>query len=184
MVPTATILPPLALTAFSAAATSSDTIPVSSCMTWPPVSALRTGKKVPGPTCKVTKCNETPRARSASINGSGEMQASGRRRHRTFLARKNGLVVDAVLFVRRPPRGDVGRKRHGAQMIDRLIEACIAEIEGERHLAFGAALFDRRGKSPEQAHALPLAEHDAVAGLQPLGGTGQRRPAVGIEAAR
>src|SRR4029078_7309711 len=77
-----------------------------------------------------------------------------------------------------------GRRRLAAEPRDGFIEARIAEIEGERHLAFRAALFNRRGKSAEQAYPPPPAEHDAVAGLQPLGGTGQSRPAVRIEAAR
>ena len=67
---------------------------------WPPVSALRTGRNVPGPTCSVTKCARRRALQRLDQLGC-EMQACGRRRHRALLARKNGLIVDAVLLVRR-----------------------------------------------------------------------------------
>ena len=59
-----------------------------------------TGRKVPGPTCSVTKCAVDPARFQRLDQLRREMQAGGRRGHRPFLAREDRLIVDAVLLVR------------------------------------------------------------------------------------
>ena len=80
------------------------------------------------------------------------MQPSGRRRHRALLAREHGLIVDAVLVVRR--RAARRCKAAAAWRRARAMassSARLAEVEGQGHLALLAALFHRRGESAEQA---------------------------------
>ena len=111
-----------------------------------------------------------------------EMQSCRGRGDRTLRAREGGLVVDTVLFVRGAARGDIGGKRHGAQPRDGLVQARVAEVEDQSHLAVLPALFDRRRQGSEQAGPLARAKDDAIARSQPLGGARQRMPAIGVEA--
>ena len=120
--PTATMRPPLARAALSAAATSAETVPNSACILWPSVSSAFTGRKVPAPTCSVTLWMATPRAFSRASSAVGEMQPGGGRRHRALLGGKQGLVVGAVLLVGRAAGGDIGRQRHRAALGNGLVE--------------------------------------------------------------
>src|SRR3990172_487649 len=99
------------------------------------------------------------------------MQTGRWRGDRALFPREASLVVDAVALVRRPARGDVRRKRHFAEPRDRFIEARMAEVEGESHLAFPPPRLDSRGQGAEQTDLFALAEHNAVAHFKPLGRT-------------
>ena len=111
----------------------------------------------------------------------GEMQAGGRRRHRSLLPREDGLIIAAVLFVGGAARGDVRRQRHGAKRGDRLVERGPAQLEAERHLPLLAAGLDRRRQAAEQAGIASIPEGDTVAELKPLGRARQGQPAGGAE---
>src|SRR5437763_5588905 len=58
------------------------------------------------------------------------MQPGGRGRDRALVSGKNGLVISAVLFVGRPPSGDIGWQRHLAAFSDRRIQH--GSLEGKR----------------------------------------------------
>ena len=80
-----------------AAQASGGTTTRSSCSTCRSRSGLRTGWKVPAPTCSVTQVRRTPRASRARHQRGIEMQAGGGRRDRAAVARKHALVALAVL---------------------------------------------------------------------------------------
>jgi hypothetical protein len=73
-----------------------------------------------------------------------EMQAGGGRRDSTLLARVNRLVVGAVALILGALRGDIGRQRHMAGGVDRLVQQRTGKIEGKQRLA-GLSLLDHRG---------------------------------------
>ena len=60
VVPTQTARPPAAFVSLMARAVSSGTMQNSLCMSWFSISSSFTGRKVPSPTCSVTKHSLTP----------------------------------------------------------------------------------------------------------------------------
>ena len=75
----------------------------SECIRCRAIVSLCTGRKVPAPTCSVTKaCGSRER-----ISGR-KMETSGRCRHRARLLRKNGLVTLCILRIRRAM--EIGRQ--------------------------------------------------------------------------
>src|SRR5262245_40219577 len=64
-----------------------------------------------------------------------EMQPGSRRRDSALLSRIDRLVVAAVALVVRTLGGDVGRQRHVADSLQRLLQESAGEVEGERYLA-------------------------------------------------
>jgi hypothetical protein len=108
-----------------------------------------------------------------------EVQAGGRRRHRTFDACEHGLIVGAVALILRPLRGDVGRQRHQPVRGDRLVQQRPRQVEGERDLSALALPKDGRVEAGPLAGAFGrAAETDPVAGTQPFAGAHEGRPAV------
>ncbi len=91
-------------------------------------------------------------------DGFGEMQACGRRGDRSFLAREHGLVVGAILLVDAAAAGNIGRQRHVAALLDRLIEHRTVEREGKRDFATLAFCFDRGVELVEEADPAFAAE--------------------------
>ena len=87
-----------------------------------------------------------------------------------FFPREHGLIVAAVLLIRRAARGDVRRQRHGAERDDGLIECRPRNVESKRHRAVLAARLDRRLERAEQADIAALPEDDPVAGFSRLAG--------------
>ena len=61
VVPTATMRPPATRAPLSAWAVTAEILPHSECILCPEVSSVLTGRNVPAPTCKVTRCMATPR---------------------------------------------------------------------------------------------------------------------------
>jgi hypothetical protein len=59
-----------------------------------------------------------PARRQSCKQTLGEVQSRGRRRHRAFELREHGLIVAPVALIGCAPRGDVGRQRHGAALVD------------------------------------------------------------------
>ncbi len=98
-----------------------------------------------------------------------EMQRCRGRGDRPGMAREDGLVVVAVLCVRRAERGDVGRQRHVAGRRQRGVEIGARPVERKLGLPLGDAL-DTGGK------AAP--EDDLLALLQLSQRLDQRRPAA------
>src|SRR5215469_9109413 len=111
------------------------------------------------------------------------MQRGGRRRDRAFLARKHGLIVDPVLLVGRATSGDIGRKRHVAALLDRLVEYGAMERERQRRLPALALLLDGRVELTEEAHLALLAETQHVARRGLLARLEERAPTRAVEAA-
>ena len=175
--------PPARRAALSASAVSALTVPASGCIRCPDVSSAFTGRNVPAPTCSVTLCMAMPRCASASVSAVGEMQPRGRRRDRSFVVREHGLIVGVVLRVGRTPRGDVGRQRHVAALLDRLVEHRAVEREGERDLAAVALLLDGGVELAEEADLALLAEPHDVAGREPLCRLHEGAPARAVETA-
>ena len=167
----ATIRPPRARAAFSASAVAGDTSPHSACMRWSAVSSALTGRKVPAPTCSVTKCVATPCASRRAKKLRREMQAGGRRRDRAVLAGIDRLVVVAVAFVLGARGGDIGRQRHMADGGDRLVEDRAGEVEGERRPRRPRPFPQRSPRVRRTDRRRHRRRKDAVAGTQLL-----RRP--------
>ena len=67
-------------------------------------SSPRTGRKVPGPTSRVTKRRSTPRASSSASSPRGEVEPGGRSRDRAVRPRVDGLVAGPVLVASAPGR--------------------------------------------------------------------------------
>ena len=111
----------------------------------------------------------------------GEMQPRGRRCDRALVPREHCLIIAHIARVGGAARGDVRRQRHGALRMNRLVERRPGEIEGECHLPVLTAALHCGSECAEQAHIAPLAEVDAVAGLEPLGRPRQGLPAIGAE---
>ena len=114
----------------------------------------------------------------------GEMQPGGRRRDRALLAGVERLVVGAVALVRRAPSGDVGRQRHLAEALDRLVEESAGKGEAEHDLAALALLLDLGVEAHELAGGAfgGLAEADAVADSEALCRPREGAPALGAHA--
>ena len=113
-----------------------------------------------------------------------EVQPRRRRGDGAIVRGVDRLVVAAVGILRRAPAGDVGRQRHAPDAGDRGIEIGAGEIEGELHLAILAARLDRRVERAREAHALVVPEVQAVALLETLCRPRQRPPAALHRAAR
>ena len=64
--------PPLALVSTMACTVSAGTLNHSLCIWWSRISAVRTGWKVPAPTCNVTYATATPCARTLASNSSSK----------------------------------------------------------------------------------------------------------------
>src|SRR5215469_14679029 len=111
------------------------------------------------------------------------MQRGGRRRDRAFLARKHGLIVDPVLLVGRATSGDIGRKRHVAALLDRLVEYGAMERERERRLPARALLLDDLVELTEDAHFALLPETQHVARRDLFCRLEESAPARAVEAA-
>ena len=131
---------------------------------------------------RVTVWTEIPLPQSFE-QGIGEVQARGRRRDRPFGLREHGLVIRAILIVGRAPGCDVGRQRHCAALVDRLIEHRSMEREGERHLPALAFVLDGGIELAQEADPAFLAEAHDIAGRQPLGGLHEGAPARAVDAA-
>ena len=110
-----------------------------------------------------------------------EVQPRGRSGHGAIVRGVDRLVVAAVGILRRAPAGDVRRQRHAPDAGDGGVEIGAGEIEGKRHLAVLAARRDGRVERAREAHALVVAEVQAVALLETLGRPRQRAPAALIE---
>src|SRR5690606_12855953 len=108
VVPTATTRPPASRTRRTCATSAGPTLIHSLCMACWRRSSLRTGWKVPAPTCRVTWPKSTPRAQRVQQR-IVEMQPGGGRGDRSGLAREHGLVALDVVAPRLAP--DVGRQR-------------------------------------------------------------------------
>ena len=77
----------------------------------------------------------TPRDRSEFLQqGLGEMQARRRRGDGAVVGGIDGLVVGLVALLERALGPDIGRQRHGAVRLDRLVELRAAEVERQRDL--------------------------------------------------
>ncbi len=123
-----------------------------------------------------------PALREAGDEGVGEMQSRRRRGDRAFRLCEQGLIVDAVALIRRAARGDIGRQRHVATLLDRLVEHRTMEGESERHLAALALVLDRGVKLAEEADLAFLPEAHHVARRQPFRGPHEGAPARAVEA--
>src|SRR5579859_1022951 len=98
------------------------------------------------------------------------------------MARKQGLIVGSVALVRRPARCDIGRQRHVAPLLDRLVEHWTMEREGQRDLAPLPFVLDGGIELAEKAHAALVAETDHVARGELLGAARKRPPARPVNA--
>ena len=78
--------PPRARAALRRAPSAAETEPHSACMRWSAVSSAFTGRKVPAPTCSVTKWQRDAALVETAKQLVGEMQAGRRRRDRTLVA--------------------------------------------------------------------------------------------------
>src|SRR5262252_4318768 len=142
--PAATIRPPARRTRFSASAVCAVTLPCSACMRCAAVSAALTGRNVPAPTCSVTLWSVIPSAVSRDVNAS---------------VKCNPAVGAAT---------DVGRQRHGAALVDRLVENGPVKGEGERDLAALVLGFDGGVELAEETDFALVPEAHHVARRQPL----------------
>ena len=106
----------------------------------------------------------------------GEVQSRCRRRHRAFELREHGLIVAPVALIGCTPRGDVGRQRHGAALVDGLVEHRPVECERQRHFAPLAFGLDGGVELAEEADVSFAPEAEQVAGGKPLGGLHEGAP--------
>ena len=117
-----------------------------------------------------------PRAVRADKQSFGEVQSRGRRRHRAFELREHGLIVAPVALIGCTPRGDVGRQRHGAALVDGLVEYRPVECERQRYFAALAFGLDGGVELAEEADVSFAPEAEQVAGGKPLGGLHEGTP--------
>lgn len=96
VVPTAKILPPLARTLFNRSAAEADTSRDSSHMRCRMISSSRTGRKVPGPTCRVTKITSIPFSIIAWSNGSVKWHPAVGAGDGSLLLSVNGLIPFSI----------------------------------------------------------------------------------------
>src|SRR5262249_46005265 len=83
----------------------------------------------------------------------------------------------------RATSGDIGRKRHVAALLDRLVEYGAMERERQRRLPALALLLDGRVELTEEAHLALLAETQHVARRGLLARLEERAPMRAVEAA-
>ena len=112
-----------------------------------------------------------------------EMQPRGRRRDRSFVMREHGLIVGVVLRIGWTPRRDIGRQRHVAAFLDRLVEHRPVEREGERDFAAVALLLDGGVELAEEADPALLAEPHDVARRETLCRLHKGAPARAVKTA-
>jgi hypothetical protein len=108
------------------------------------------------------------------------MQPGGRGRHRPLVPGIDRLVVGPVPVVGRTPAGDIGRQGQFPEAGDGLVQESPREGEPQPHVAPLPLILDFRIEAHELAdRALGLlAEADAVADVQLLGGTREGAPPV------
>ena len=123
--------------------------------------------------------NDSPRdqARRERI---GEVQSRGGCLDRARRLSEYRLVVSPIALVGRAP--DVGRQRHGAALIDRLVQNGPMKCKRERDFSVFAFSFDGGIELAEEADLALVPEAHHVAGRQPLGGFYEGAPARAIEA--
>src|SRR2546426_281325 len=129
---------------------------------------------------KLVISTSTARNRSPGVRNKAVSPENGRKVPSSAAAvssRRN-----AVASVGATARGDIGRQRHVAALVDRLVEHRSMEREGERHLAFPALGLDGRIELAEKAHLAFLAETNDVAGRKFLRRAHQGVPARSVEA--
>src|SRR5262245_21061241 len=108
------------------------------------------------------------------------MQSRGRCRDRSLRLCEHGLVVGSVALV--GGASNVGRQRHDAALIDRLVEDWPVKGEGERDLAaFGFGL-DGGVELAEETDLALVPEAHHVAWRYWLGGRHESTPARAVEA--
>src|SRR5258708_7398849 len=90
------------------------------------------------------------------------------------------MIPRAIAPVGRAP--DVGRQRHGAAIIDRLVQNGPMKCKRERDFPVFAFSFDGGIELAEEADLALVPEAHHVAGRQPLGGFYEGAPARAIEA--
>ena len=156
---------------------------VSACILWSSVSSALTGRNVPAPTCSVTKRALDAR-RVEPANSSGVKCRPGRRRrHRALLARDRWSGSRAVALVVRALRGDVGRQRHMADRVQRLVEKRRRTDRSASVTSPPSPFSTTVASSVPSKQALPSwPKLDAVADGQPLAGPHEGQPAVGGDA--
>ena len=113
-----------------------------------------------------------------------EMQPRRRRGDRAGFRGEHRLVVRAVARRHGAARGDVGRQGRRAEALDRLVQRRAGEFEAQQDLARFALVLDLRVERGEKAgHAFArLAETDALADFELLGGPHERPPAAIVDA--
>ena len=109
------------------------------------------------------------------------MQARRGGRNRSLGLGEHGLIVAPVALIGRPSRGDVGRQRHGAPLLDGLIEDGSVKRERQRYLPALPLGFDGRIELAEKTKVAFGPEADDVAGRKSFGGLDERAPARPIE---
>ena len=122
-----------------------------------------------------------PRSRKLPHQRVGEVQAGGRRGDRAVRLGEHGLIVGAVALVGRAARRDIGRQRHVAAFVDRLVEHGAVERECQRHLPALAFRFDGRIELAEEADMALVAETDDVARREPLRRLDEGTPARAVD---
>src|SRR6516162_6797009 len=108
------------------------------------------------------------------------MQSRGRCRDRSLRLREDGLIVGSIALV--GGATDVGRQRHGAALVDRLVEDGPVKGEGERDLAALTLGLDGGIELAEETDFALVPEAYHVARRQPLGGLHESAPARAVEA--
>src|SRR6516225_3408432 len=108
------------------------------------------------------------------------MQSRGRCRDRSLRLREDGLIVGSIALV--GGATDVGRQRHGAALVDRLVEDGPVKGEGERDLAALTLGLDGGIELAEETDFALVPEAYHVARRQPLGGLHESTPARAVEA--
>ncbi len=110
------------------------------------------------------------------------MQSRGRRGDRSLFVREHGLVVGAVGLVDGERRlGDIGRQRHFAAFLQRLVEHRAGKRKGERRLAALPFGLDRGVELTEKADAAFSAEAHDIADRKVLSRPYQGVPARAVE---
>ena len=106
------------------------------------------------------------------------MQARSGRGDGAIMGGIDGLVVDLVALLDVALGPDIGRQRHGAVGLDRLVKLRPAKIEFQRDLA-GIAL---AGDARNQRIDLAIAQFQPVEQGQTLGRAGKGAPGLSIDA--
>ena len=112
------------------------------------------------------------------------MQPRRRRRDRARRGGEHRLVVRLVAGRQRAPRGDVRGQGGCAKAFNRLVQRRAGELKAQQNLArFAFVLHFRVERCEKAGHAFArLAETDALADFEPLGGPRERPPAAIIDA--